>query len=114
MGHALRDAFPERPEMRVAHEKGTDLSVHSPECLLSVAASTNTASAPPMRLTAVLDGDLLSDELADVARYYRAKADKDLGRTTASLEGMQQVAAAGGRLAPQAQRGIANLARIAA
>lgn len=47
MGHALRDAFPERPEMRVAHEKGTDLSVHSPECLLSVAASTNTASAPP-------------------------------------------------------------------
>ncbi|MFE6869578.1 ATP/GTP-binding protein [Kitasatospora sp. NPDC057692] len=65
------------------------------------------------RLTAVLDGGLLSDELADVARYYRAKADKDLGRTTASLEGMQQVAAAGGRLAPQAQRGIANLARIA-
>ncbi len=65
------------------------------------------------RLTAVLDSGLLSDELAQLARYYRAKADKDLGRTAASLEGMQLVAAAGGRLAPQAQRGIANLARIA-
>jgi len=65
------------------------------------------------RLTAVLDSNLLSDELAQLARYYRAKADKDLGRTAASLEGMQLVAAAGGRLAGQAQRGIANLARIA-
>ncbi|MFI9366505.1 ATP/GTP-binding protein [Kitasatospora sp. NPDC053057] len=64
------------------------------------------------RLSAVLDGGLLSDELTQLAWYYRAKADKDLGRTTASLEGMQRVAAAGGRLAPQAQRGIANLARI--
>ncbi|MFJ7250156.1 ATP/GTP-binding protein [Kitasatospora sp. NPDC098652] len=65
------------------------------------------------RLSAVLDSNLLSDELAQLARYYRAKADKDLGRTAASLEGMRHVAAAGGRLAPQAQRGIANLARIA-
>ncbi|MFG2910920.1 ATP/GTP-binding protein [Kitasatospora sp. NPDC048286] len=65
------------------------------------------------RLSAVLDSGLLSDELAQLARYYRAKADKDLGRTAASLEGMRRVAAAGGRLAPQAQRGIANLARIA-
>ncbi|MFJ9448366.1 hypothetical protein ACIRRH_42140 [Kitasatospora sp. NPDC101235] len=65
------------------------------------------------RLTAVLDSNLLSDELAQLAWYYRAKADKDLGRTAASLEGMRRVAAAGGRLAPQAQRGIASLARIA-
>ncbi|WP_078661407.1 ATP/GTP-binding protein [Streptomyces sp. NRRL B-24484] len=64
------------------------------------------------RLGAVLDSGLLTEELTDLARYYRAKADKDLGRTAASLEGMRQVAAAGGRLAPQAQRGIANLARI--
>ncbi|MGW3046227.1 hypothetical protein ACWC9T_41095 [Kitasatospora sp. NPDC001159] len=65
------------------------------------------------RLTAVLDGGLLTDELTELALYYRAKADKDLGRTAASLDGMRHVAAAGGRLAPQAQRGIANLARIA-
>ncbi|MBV6703137.1 hypothetical protein KV557_39620 [Kitasatospora aureofaciens] len=65
------------------------------------------------RLTAALDSNLLTDELTQLAVYYRAKADKDLGRTAASLEGMRHVAAAGGRLAPQAQRGIANLARIA-
>ncbi|MFJ2781572.1 ATP/GTP-binding protein [Kitasatospora sp. NPDC087315] len=65
------------------------------------------------RLTAVLDGGLLSEELAELARYYRAKAFKDLGRTADSLEGMRHVAAQGGRLAAQAQRGIANLARIA-
>ncbi|GLW58120.1 hypothetical protein [Kitasatospora phosalacinea] len=65
------------------------------------------------RLATVLEGGLLSDELTQLARYYLAKADKDLGRTAASLHGMQQVAAAGGRLASQAQRGIANLARIA-
>lgn len=64
------------------------------------------------RLTAILDSGLLSDELAQLARYYLAKADKDLGNTAASLDGMQEVAAAGGRLALQAQRGIANLARI--
>ncbi|MDH6707393.1 putative negative regulator of RcsB-dependent stress response [Kitasatospora sp. MAA19] len=64
------------------------------------------------RLTAVLDGGLLSDELTQLARYYRAKADKDLDRTADALRGMHHVAAAGGRLAPQAQRGIANLARI--
>ncbi|WP_031077722.1 hypothetical protein [Streptomyces sp. NRRL WC-3742] len=64
------------------------------------------------RLTAVLDGGLLTEELTELALYYRAKADKDLGRTAASLEGMRRVAGGGGRLAGQAQRGIANLARI--
>ncbi|MFE9427714.1 ATP/GTP-binding protein [Kitasatospora sp. NPDC006697] len=64
------------------------------------------------RLTAVLDTGLLTEELAELAWYYRAKADKDLGHTAQSLTGMRHVAAAGGRLAPQARRGIANLARI--
>lgn len=64
------------------------------------------------RLTAVLDSGLLSEELAELAWYYRAKADKDLGNTAASLAGMRHVAAGGGRLASQARRGIANLARI--
>ncbi|WP_413804278.1 ATP/GTP-binding protein [Streptomyces sp. OE57] len=64
------------------------------------------------RLTAVLDTGLLSGELAELALYYRAKAHKDLARTDAALDGMRQVADAGGRLAPRARRGLANLARI--
>ncbi|MGW4784903.1 ATP/GTP-binding protein [Streptomyces sp. NPDC004230] len=64
------------------------------------------------RLTAVLDTGLLSDELTEIALYYRAKAHKDLGRTDAAFDGMLQVADAGGRLAPRARRGLANLARI--
>ncbi|WP_431776301.1 ATP/GTP-binding protein [Streptomyces cucumeris] len=64
------------------------------------------------RLTAVLGTGLLSGELAELALYYRAKADKDLARTDAALEGMRQVADADGRLAPRARRGLASLARI--
>ncbi|MBL1086769.1 ATP/GTP-binding protein [Streptomyces actinomycinicus] len=64
------------------------------------------------RLTAVLATGTLSGELTELALYYRAKAHKDLGRTAASLDGMRQVADAGGRLAPRARRGMANLARI--
>ncbi|MFD5557643.1 ATP/GTP-binding protein [Streptomyces sp. NPDC127068] len=64
------------------------------------------------RLTAVLDTGLLDNELTALALYYRAKAHKDLGRTADSRTGMQQVADAGGRLAPKARRGLANLDRI--
>ncbi|KWT63811.1 hypothetical protein ADL21_00115 [Streptomyces albus subsp. albus] len=60
------------------------------------------------RLTAVL----LPGELTELALCYRAKAHKDLGRTDEALTGMRQVADAGGRLAPRAHRGMANLARI--
>ncbi|WP_316782906.1 ATP/GTP-binding protein [Streptomyces sasae] len=64
------------------------------------------------RLTAVLDTGLLSTQLAELALYYRAKAHKDIGLTDTALDGMRQVADAGGRLAPRARRGLANLARI--
>ena len=64
------------------------------------------------RLTAVLDQGLLPPQTAELAWYYRAKAHKDLGRTAESLQGMQHVAAAGGRMASRARRGMANLARI--
>ncbi|MFF7780453.1 zeta toxin family protein [Streptomyces tanashiensis] len=43
----------------------------------------------------------------------RAKAHRDLGDTAASRDGMQQVAAAGGRYASDAARGLAHLARAA-
>ncbi|MCL3998203.1 ATP/GTP-binding protein [Streptomyces lavenduligriseus] len=64
------------------------------------------------RLTAILDTGLLPPELTAMALYYRAKAYKDLGHNGASRAGMQAVADAGGRLAPKARRGLANLARI--
>ncbi|MEU7154414.1 ATP/GTP-binding protein [Streptomyces sp. NPDC045456] len=64
------------------------------------------------RLTAVLDTGLLPAELNELALYYRAKAHKDLGLTDDALTGMRHVAGAGGRLAPRARRGLANLARI--
>ncbi|MBM7169353.1 hypothetical protein JQK87_13200, partial [Streptomyces sp. G44] len=65
------------------------------------------------RLTAVLETGLLPAELTEMALYYRAKAHKDLSHNEAARAGMQQVADAGGRLAPKARRGLANLARLA-
>ncbi|MFD7498031.1 hypothetical protein ACFV8T_37795 [Streptomyces sp. NPDC059832] len=47
------------------------------------------------------------------ALYYRAKAHRDLGQSAASRDGMRQVADGGGRLAPDAARGLAHLARTA-
>lgn len=64
------------------------------------------------RLTAILGTGLLPDELAEMAEYYRAKANRDLGRNEPSRQGMQQVAASGGRLALRARRGLADAARI--
>lgn len=63
------------------------------------------------RLTRVIDSRLLPEDLTDMALYYRAKAHRDLGRGTASRQGMQQVAAGTTRLAPAARRGLVHLAR---
>ncbi|MFI9788521.1 ATP/GTP-binding protein [Kitasatospora sp. NPDC051984] len=65
------------------------------------------------RLTAVLDTGLLPEDLADLARYYRAKAQRDLGHGRDSYQGMRQVADGTTALAPRARRGLAHLARIA-
>ncbi|MEV6840874.1 ATP/GTP-binding protein [Streptomyces sp. NPDC051133] len=65
------------------------------------------------RLTGVLDTSQLPGELADMAIYYRAKAQRDLGHNNASRDGMRHVANNGGRLAPDAARGLAHLARMA-
>ncbi|MFI5753072.1 hypothetical protein ACIBBE_46410 [Streptomyces sp. NPDC051644] len=65
------------------------------------------------RLSEVLDSGLLSADLVELALYYRAKAYKDLDQGAAARAGMRQVADAGGRLAPKARRGLANLARLA-
>ncbi|MEU7596540.1 ATP/GTP-binding protein [Streptomyces sp. NPDC039022] len=65
------------------------------------------------RLTAVIGTGLLPTELHEMAVYYLAKAHRDLGRTADSRTGMQRVADGGGRLAPNARRGLAHLARLA-
>ncbi|MFF5476723.1 ATP/GTP-binding protein [Streptomyces sp. NPDC012935] len=64
------------------------------------------------RLSAVLASGLLTDELAELATYYLAKAQRDLGLTDDSRRGMQRVASAGGRLAFAAGRGLAHLSRL--
>lgn len=65
------------------------------------------------RLAAVAAGGLLPPDLCEMAVYYRAKAERDLGRSHDSRQGMQVVADGGGRLAPAARRGLAHLARTA-
>ncbi|MFI5987691.1 hypothetical protein ACIBEA_43390 [Streptomyces sp. NPDC051555] len=65
------------------------------------------------RLTEVLDSGLLTAEVVELALYYRAKAYKDLDQGAAARAGMRQVAESGGRLAPKARRGLANLSRLA-
>ncbi|MGW2866006.1 hypothetical protein [Streptomyces sp. NPDC001205] len=64
------------------------------------------------RLTDILTTGLLPRELVEMAQYYQAKANRDIGRNDASREGMQQVADAGGRFAARARRGLAHAARI--
>ncbi|MFJ8747367.1 ATP/GTP-binding protein [Embleya sp. NPDC127516] len=65
------------------------------------------------RLAAVAAGGLLPTDLHEMAVYYLAKAQRDLGRSEPSRQGMESVAAGGGRLAPAARRGLAHLARLA-
>ena len=65
------------------------------------------------RLAAVAEANLLPAALDDMTVYYLAKAQRDLGRSEASRQGMGRVADGGGRFAPAARRGLAHLARLA-
>lgn len=65
------------------------------------------------RLTTVVNTGLLPTDLHEMAVYYLAKAQRDIGRSDDSRHGMQLVADGGGRLAPAARRGLAHLARLA-
>ncbi|MCX4902767.1 hypothetical protein [Streptomyces sp. NBC_00878] len=65
------------------------------------------------RLASVIDAGQLPIELNEMAVYYRAKAQRDLGLSSESRQGMQYVADRDGRLAPAARRGLAHLARLA-
>ncbi|MEU7553156.1 ATP/GTP-binding protein [Streptomyces sp. NPDC044571] len=65
------------------------------------------------RLAAVTRTRLLPTDLHEMAVYYLAKAQRDLGDSAGSRAGMQLVANGQGRLAPAARRGLAHLARVA-
>ncbi len=65
------------------------------------------------RLAAVTATGLLPPELADMAVYYLAKAQRDLGRNEDSRRNMAAVVAGGGRRAAAARRGLVHLARAA-
>ncbi|MFC9498405.1 ATP/GTP-binding protein [Streptomyces sp. NPDC056982] len=65
------------------------------------------------RLTTVIDSGLLPAELHEMALYYRAKAQRDIGRSQDSRRDYQQVVDGGGRLTPAARRGLAQAARLA-
>lgn len=63
------------------------------------------------QLTAVLADGLLPSSAQDLARYYLAECQRDLGRREESAAGMRQVAAGAGPLAADAARGLVHLAR---
>lgn len=62
-------------------------------------------------LTAVLDGGLLPPSAQDLARYYLAECQRDLGRPQESAAGMRLVAVGSGPLAADAARGLVHLGR---
>ncbi|MER5974208.1 ATP/GTP-binding protein [Streptomyces sp. NPDC002055] len=70
-------------------------------------------SVTASRLAAVTRTALLPADLHEMAVYYLAKAQRDLGDSAGSRRGMQLVADGGSRLAPAARRGLAHLARLA-
>nr|WP_240929382.1 ATP/GTP-binding protein [Streptomyces coryli] len=64
------------------------------------------------RLAELIATELLPRQLADMATYYRAKAERDIGRADDSRRHMEAVLAGGGRQAPAARRGLVHLARL--
>ncbi|MFF8591344.1 ATP/GTP-binding protein [Streptomyces sp. NPDC015220] len=63
------------------------------------------------QLRAVLASGALPESLEELPRYFLAECDRDLGHFQSSLDGMRQVADAGGRLSATARRGLVHLAR---
>ncbi|MFE7776913.1 hypothetical protein ACFU5O_24075 [Streptomyces sp. NPDC057445] len=70
-------------------------------------------SVTASRLAAIASTGLLPVDLHEMACYYLAKAQRDLGDSAGSRSRMQLVADGRGRLAPAARRGLAHLARLA-
>lgn len=104
-------APPARPESASTLETAADALVELLSALARRQHEHRERTAD--RLAAVAGTGLLPADLHEMAVYYLAKAQRDLGRSDASRRGMQLVADGGGRLAPAARRGLAHLARLA-
>ncbi|MEY2233327.1 ATP/GTP-binding protein [Streptomyces sp. BF23-19] len=104
-------APPARPDADTALETPADALV---ELLAALARRQHEhRSLTASRLAAVTRTGLLPTDVHEMAVYYLAKAQRDLGDSAGSRAGMQLVADGDGRLAPAARRGLAHLARLA-
>ncbi|MFD5512140.1 ATP/GTP-binding protein [Streptomyces sp. NPDC127051] len=104
-------APPALPDRGAALETPADALV---ELLAALARRQHEhRSITASRLAAVTRSGLLPTDVHEMAVYYLAKAQRDLGDSAGSRAGMQLVADGDGRLAPAARRGLAHLARLA-
>ncbi|MCX5278204.1 ATP/GTP-binding protein [Streptomyces virginiae] len=102
---------PARPDADTALATPADALV---ELLAALARRQHEhRSITASRLAAVTRTGLLPTDVHEMAVYYLAKAQRDLGDSAGSRAGMQLVADGDGRLAPAARRGLAHLARLA-
>jgi hypothetical protein len=62
-------------------------------------------------LEEILQSGALPERLTELPYYFIAECHRDIGNVDESIAGMRQVAALGGRLAPDANRGLLHLAR---
>ncbi|WP_322872274.1 ATP/GTP-binding protein [Streptomyces goshikiensis] len=104
-------APPARPDAGTALEAPADALA---ELLAALARRQHEhRSITASRLAAVTRSGLLPTDVHEMAVYYLAKVQRDLGDSAGSRAGMQLVADGDGRLAPAARRGLAHLARLA-
>ncbi|WP_123666448.1 ATP/GTP-binding protein [Actinocorallia herbida] len=98
-------------------ESGSSTNLDAPATALAASLSAiaqrqrQHRSLTAERLREVLAAGTLPAGLRELPIYFLAECERDLGNLTVSLEGMRAVADGGGRLAPDAARGILHLTR---
>ncbi|WP_112108012.1 ATP/GTP-binding protein [Parafrankia sp. Ea1.12] len=105
--------LPDRPENR---GRAQDEISSAPEALAialtAIAQRQNRHRGQTVeQLRNVLESGQLPESLLELPIYFLAECERDLGNLRQSMEGMQQVANSGGRLASTAARGLVHLAR---
>ena len=99
---------PARPDVRSARGKA---AVALADSLDAIARRQRQHRQRTLEtLEAILAGNL-PEELTELPLYFIAECHRDIGHLDKSLAGMRQVAELGGRLAPDANRGLLHLAR---
>ncbi|EST29291.1 hypothetical protein N566_22370 [Streptomycetaceae bacterium MP113-05] len=95
---------------------GPDESAGAAESLASVLSAVARRQRQHRQITADTLSDVLtipglSPAVGELAEYFRAECERDLGRMEQSMAGMRRVADGGGRMAADATRGLLHLAR---